>query len=369
MRDERNDDPLSVAVVGTNVGCMMHVRGLRGAGFEVRALVGRDRDRTAERAAFFGIPVAAHHVEAVLDSDVDAVVIATPPATHHDLVMQALAAGKHVLCEKPFSLDLGQAQQMLAAADESGLVAHVVHEFRWAPRYNVFRELVRSSVGTPLQATFGWDFPLLHADSGDLPDWWRDSATGGGWIRNWGTHAINLVRYLVGEFAAVSGCLHDDPARELRTDDSYAFVFELANGLHGVMTGSSRGWEYRGEARLIGTRASVSFDGGGVWIADAAGKRRVSTTPEILEFVRAGGGDPGAPADGQPQATGAYSAAHATDLGYAEQVAMSRAFANQIRDRSYQHPAIATFRDGYAHMRVLLAVEQSFRTRRWAELR
>src|SRR5258706_16465539 len=96
-----------IAVVGTNIGCTLHVRALRAAGFEVTALVGRDPGRTRAKADHFGIPQALTSVDAAIDGDIDAIVIATPPETHHGFTLQALAAGKHVLCEKPLALDTG----------------------------------------------------------------------------------------------------------------------------------------------------------------------------------------------------------------------------------------------------------------------
>ena len=93
-------------VVGTGFGCITHVRALRAAGFEVVALVGRDPDKTAERARLFDIPVSLTSVdEALLLDGVGAVTIATPPHTHAAIALAAIAAGKSIICEKPFARD------------------------------------------------------------------------------------------------------------------------------------------------------------------------------------------------------------------------------------------------------------------------
>ena len=76
-------EAIGAVVVGTGFGLFTHVRALRDAGFEVRALVGRDRARTAERAAPLGIPVAATSLaEALEDSAIQLVTVATPPHAH-----------------------------------------------------------------------------------------------------------------------------------------------------------------------------------------------------------------------------------------------------------------------------------------------
>ena len=122
---------LSAVVVGTGIGCQTHVPALRGAGFDVAALVGRDAARTAQRAARVGIPGACTSLTDALNrTDADAVVVTTPPNSHAELVLEAVAAGKHVVCEKPFARDKNEARQMLAAAQEAGVVHLVGTEYR-----------------------------------------------------------------------------------------------------------------------------------------------------------------------------------------------------------------------------------------------
>ena len=97
---------VGVAVVGTGFGCFTHVRALQAAGFEVHALVGRDPVKTARRAEAVGVPHACGSLaEALGWPGTDAVTIATPPHTHAAFVLEAVAAGRHVLCEKPFARD------------------------------------------------------------------------------------------------------------------------------------------------------------------------------------------------------------------------------------------------------------------------
>src|SRR2546421_5526680 len=121
-----------VAVVGTGFGCLTHVRGLRAAGFDVLALAGQDPVKTAERARRFDVP---HGLTSLADAlalpGVDAVTIATPPHTHAPLVLEALAAGRHVLCEKPFARDAAEARALLDAAAAAGVVHLLGTEFRW----------------------------------------------------------------------------------------------------------------------------------------------------------------------------------------------------------------------------------------------
>jgi predicted dehydrogenase len=105
------------AVVGTAFGARVHVPALRAAGFNVVALVGTDVERTARRAARVGVEHACTSLhEALALPRVDVVTIAAPPASHASLALEALEAGRHVICEKPFTLDAAEAATVLAAA-------------------------------------------------------------------------------------------------------------------------------------------------------------------------------------------------------------------------------------------------------------
>ena len=98
-----------------------------------QALVGRDPEKTAERAQRFDVPHGVHELtDALALPGVDAVAIATPPHTHAAIALEAIAAGKHVLCEKPFARDADEARRMLDAAEAAGVVHLLGTEFRWA---------------------------------------------------------------------------------------------------------------------------------------------------------------------------------------------------------------------------------------------
>jgi len=362
--------PIKVAVVGTNIGCTLHVRALKAAGFEVAALVGRNREVTAARAAHFGIPRSLGSIEAVADSDVEAVVIATPPETHHEFVMKALAAGKHVLCEKPFSLDVAEAREMRSAAEAAGVANMVTHEFRWFAQNALMRQLVTSGrIGSPIQMTALFDHTLCAPATLDVPAWWRTHVGGGGWLRNYNAHGIDLIRYIAGDFAAVCGRAHAGSDRGMTSDDSYAAAFALKSGVQGVMAGSCRAWDAFASTRIIGSDATLNQSHAGLALIDAQGEQVPELPSDLAEALRGGG-----PAVERPQETlpvmedTRYVQTHSSDYGFPEQVGLCSAFASWIRDPAYRNPAIATFADGVAHVEVIAAVERSQAEQRWIEL-
>ena len=87
-------------VVGTGFGSRVHVPALRNAGLDVIAMVGRDAERTGRRAERLGVPAACTSLaEALALPGADVVSIASPPASHAELALEAVGAGRHVLCE------------------------------------------------------------------------------------------------------------------------------------------------------------------------------------------------------------------------------------------------------------------------------
>ena len=259
-----------VAVVGTGFGCRVHVPALRAAGFDVVALVGRDRERTKRRAQRLDVAVACSGVDEALALGVDAVTVATPPDTHAPVTLEALAAGVHVLCEKPFALDLAAAEQMHAAAESAGVVGLVAHEFRFAPDRALVAQLIADgTIGTPRLATLIQQISLVADRSTPVPWWWYDEARGGGWLLASGSHVVDQVRHWLGEVAHVrsASLLH----RSDDADDSFNAHLTAESGCEVALVHSATAWgPPTAVTRVVGSEGTVWIDDeSGVWLADA----------------------------------------------------------------------------------------------------
>ena len=128
-----SNQPLGAVIVGTGFGVLTHLRALRGAGIEAKALVGRNPEKTRDRANKVEIEHGLTSLtEALALPGVDLVTIATPPHTHCEIALEAIAAGKHVLCEKPFARSAEEGKQMLDAAEAAGIVHMLGTEFRFS---------------------------------------------------------------------------------------------------------------------------------------------------------------------------------------------------------------------------------------------
>jgi predicted dehydrogenase len=326
----------------------VHVPALRAAGFEVVALVGQDRDRTARRAARVGVE---HAVPSLADAlalpGVEAVSIATPPDAHAELAISAVEAGRHVICEKPFALDGAEAEAMGAAAERAGVTHLVGHEFRWAPERAVFgRALAAGVIGEPRLATFVQYVPLVADRDARVPAWWFDAVRGGGWLGASGSHLVDAVRVWLGEFAAVSAGLSVVSDRSGVAEDSVTIWFTLASGAEGVLQQTGAAWgDPAGLVRVAGTDGTAWIDGTDVWVADAAGTRRQEVPADLALPATAPSEDP------------RHRFTH-LELGpYTRLCEVLRAgVEGRVPDAAVPIP---TFADGVACMRVLDAVRAS----------
>jgi len=349
--------PLGAVVVGTGFGCYTHVRALRHAGFEIRALVGRDPEKTAARAAMFSVPVATTDLtEALAVPGVDAVTIATPPHTHAELALEAIAAGRHVLCEKPFARDTRQGAAVLRAAEAAGVVHLLGTEFRFDAGQALLAEAVRRNlVGTPCMATWTMHVPVLVDPEAVVPPWWANASAGGGWLGAHGSQLIDQIRATLGDFAGVSASLTHVIERPMTADDGFIVHFRMRNGCVGMLQSTAADRAIMVEARVTGSQGTAWIEGVGdtVKVADAAGVR----TLEVPDALRS------APAPPLPEGAVTTTYEHMITFGveYWPYTRLAGAFRDRILDVATSGPEPATFADGVAQMAVLDAARHSAR--------
>ncbi len=290
----QSDAPIGAVVVGTGFGLFTHVRALRDSGFEVRAIVGRDRARTAERAAPLGIPLATNDLaEALADPAIQLVTVATPPHAHYAPVMQAIAAGRNVVCEKPFARDLAQAREMLAAAEAAGVVHMLGAEFRFDSAQALLRRVVKDgAIGTPRHFLRIYHQPGLQDPEETLSPWWEDAGQGGGFLGAFGSHMIDQVRSTLGEIVSLSAVLQTlAPGRpNMTSDDCYNIQFVTESGAEGALIAAMAApGPLVMATKIVGSAGAAWIQSGAtygepeeVWVQDSAGARRIQMPSELV---------------------------------------------------------------------------------------
>ena len=143
--------------------------------------------------------------EVVARDDIDIVDISTPTYLHHDIVVAAAKAGKHIFCEKPIALDSGQAEAMYEAAQASGVTHYLNHNYRRCPAVVLARQMIEQG---KLGRLFHWRGTYLQSWIIDptFPLIWqlRKETAGAGPHADLNSHSVDLARYLVGEIKTVA---------------------------------------------------------------------------------------------------------------------------------------------------------------------
>jgi len=337
-------------VVGTGFGCRVHVPALRAAGFDVVALVGLDAGRTARRAARLGIPNACTSLaEALARPGVDAVTIATPPDTHAALAIEACDAGRHVICEKPFALDSGEADAMCAAAVRAGVTNLVGHEFRWSPERALAARLIRDGrLGDVRTFTLVQYVPLVADPAARVPRWWFDAARGGGWLGASGSHVVDQLRTWLGEVASVSAALPTVADRDEAAEDTFVVSVTMSAGAQGVIQQTAASWvpHVAGVSVVAGTAATLEIVGDTVWLSDREGRRALAPPADLAL--------PAAPAPADDDRD------RFTHLEVGPYTRLCEALRAGVEGRMPEAAvALPTFADGLAVMQVLDAIRAS----------
>ena len=164
------------------------------------------RSLAMERA---GYEFATADYRELLDRpDIRIINVCTPNYLHKDQAIAAIRAGKHVYCDKPLALTAGEAEQMAALARESGLTCQVTFQNRFCPAILRARQLVEEGF---LGDVISFRAVYLHSGYTDpkRPISWRmqREKSGSGALGDLGSHAIDLIRYLTGDFVSVRASL------------------------------------------------------------------------------------------------------------------------------------------------------------------
>ena len=192
-------EPLRVGIIGAGNIARNHVKGYRAAGAQIVAIADTNPATRETRAAEWSVRHAFSDFRDLLAlPGIDAVSICTPNAAHHAPTLAAAQAGVHVLCEKPISLSLVEADEMIAACHEAGVVLQVDHHLRSNLAVQRARRMIEA--GELGRITF-IRLRQAHDWSGaaEVPPGFRTRAlAGGGTLLDNGCHLFDLARHLGG---------------------------------------------------------------------------------------------------------------------------------------------------------------------------
>lgn len=380
-------EQLSVAVIGAGMAGRSHANGYRQANtihggglpkIRLAAIADVNLELAQEVADRYGFEKAVGSWQEVAeDPTIDAVSVVVGNSLHREVVEALLAAGKHVLCEKPLAASLEDAEAMVAAAEKATTIAATAYSFRRNPAIEAIRErLADGTLGTP--AIIEAHYMADYACDPEAPMGWRfRGPLGSGALADLGAHIVDLAEYVNGPIASVSGAIfsiaiperhlpvgnvigHDhaelsEETEPVTNDDSVVFTATFANGAVGTFRVSRVAYGPANDLAitLTGTGTRAVFD----WrrpaefiIADntpsaaTRGDRVVYVSPGTASVFD----------DGVPMPGGNIS------FGYGDLfIYQTRAFLDQVLGRESALPRCATFADGLHTMRIIEAITES----------
>jgi 1,5-anhydro-D-fructose reductase (1,5-anhydro-D-mannitol-forming) len=214
--------------------------------------------RDPAKAALYEARTWTSLEEALTDSAVQAVYVATPVFLHAPLTIQSLRAGKHVLCEKPMAMNEAEAQSMVRAAEESGRTLGVAYYRRTYPKLKRAKQLLESgAIGKPVLAeltSHGW-----FDGEGDDRSWLIDPAkAGGGPLYDIGSHRIDVLNFLFGEPQRVSAHL-SNVVHHYAVEDNATVMIDYAGGVRGIVDVRWHSKVKHDECRIRGTDGEMEL--------------------------------------------------------------------------------------------------------------
>ncbi len=373
---------IGAAVIGSGFIGTVHIEALRRIGVQVHGVLGSSRDRASTRATQLGIGTAYGSLEELLDDDrVEVVHVTSPNHLHHPQVRQIVAAGRHVVCEKPLAMTSEQSAELVAIARDSGLVNATNFNIRFYPiNQHLHQAVAEGQLGDVRLVTGHYFQDWLFHDT----DWnWRlEPETGGGLraVGDIGSHWLDLTSFITGQ--PVTEVMADlatfikvrrQPAgpvetfstdrsgdaveREIRTEDTATILLRYANGARGTVAISqiSAGRKNSLQYEIDGSAATAAWDSerpDELWLGHRDGPNETLQRNPALMTERG-------------RMAAALPAGHVEGFFDTFAALFRAVYADVGRGGPADRPVYPTFADGHDEMLVNDAVAESARLGRW----
>lgn len=285
---------IGIAVIGLGPAALPHSRSLLDLAerVDVRHVVSRSQQRLDAYRQQFPFP-GTTEIEAVLaDPAVEAVLVLTPPSSHLAVSERCLAAGKHVLVEKPLELTAARGRELVAAARQAGKVLGVVLQHRFRPASQRLKAALDAGELGEVEAALlqvPWWRPQSYYDEPGRGTLARD---GGGVLLTQAIHSLDLFRSLVGVSRVVAAQIRTTGLHRMETEDYVGALLETANGAPATLVTTTAAYPghperieiigRQGHAALVGGRLELSFLDGRRETVEAEGS--TGSGANIMDF-------------------------------------------------------------------------------------
>lgn len=235
------------------------------------SLYSRDINRAKSLAEKFGAQSFYNDYNDFLKSDIDIVYVASENSRHHEQVIEAAKAGKHILCEKPLALTSEQGEEMVQACKANNVYLAINYPHRFHPLVVKARELIRDQkLGklVSISLNFNTDFPPSSNYR------FKKALSGGGALRDLGTHMIDLLRFLGGEISGIDGVI-DNLVYQGEVDDFSMGTVKFVKEGYGIFNVSFNSGKAFNRIEIVCHKGSMSIE-------NLIGKKMVAPKLTIL---------------------------------------------------------------------------------------
>ncbi|MCS7053362.1 MAG: Gfo/Idh/MocA family oxidoreductase [Ignavibacterium sp.] len=238
---------------------------------KVISLFSHDFNRAKYLANKFGVINFFDNYDEFLKSDIDVVYVASSNDRHYEQVIKAAKSGKHIFCEKPLGLNSIEAEEMVKVAEENNVKFAVNYIHNFHPLTIKAKELISTlKLGkiVSIQANFNIDFPP------DNNYRFKKEKSGGGALRDLGTHLINLLRYFGGEISQIDGFI-----------DNIIYQSEVEDFANGIVKFKESGYGYFNvsyNCKKAFNRLEIICHRGSIEIDNLMGRKIIGTKLSIV---------------------------------------------------------------------------------------
>jgi len=232
-----NKQTYGFGIIGCGVIAPFHAKAIAGLPHtRLVAVVDPNPERVQQFAKEFGAEGHTHVQELLARPDIDIVCLCVPSGLHAEIGMQAAAAGKHVVVEKPIEVTLEAADRLIAACQSNGVELAVISQHRWDAGVRELKELVDSGrLGTLVlgDAIVKWYRTQQYYDSAGWRGTWK--LDGGGALMNQGVHYVDLLQWVMGPVENVFARSRTSAHERIEVEDIAVAVLSFTSGAVGLL--------------------------------------------------------------------------------------------------------------------------------------
>ena len=254
-------EKMNVAIIGTGLQCKRRAPVVQqGKDTKIKVVVGKNKGDANQLAKEFNCEASYDWKSVVERKDIDIVIVCTPPNLHAPISIAAMRAGKHVLCEKPLAKTVVEAQEMVRVARETKKILKCGFNHRHHPAVEEAKKLCdQGMLGKILfvRCRYG-----ICARPEYEQEWRADpKQAAGGQLMEQGVHAIDLIRWFLGDLKEATGMLSNHYLKKMPLEDDGMALFRSKNGATALVHTSLAQWKNLFSFEVFGEKGYALVEG------------------------------------------------------------------------------------------------------------